>query len=59
MIRIAAGDRMILELTEVPRERDVLGTRDVLVAEEQDLVLEQQRPDFRDEPGVARRRRRG
>ena len=45
---------MVLELAEVPRERDVLGARDVLVAEEQDLVLEQQRADFGDEPGVAR-----
>ena len=54
IVRIAAGDRMVLELAEVPRERDVLGTRDVLVAEEHDLVLEQQRADFGDELGVAR-----
>ena len=46
---------MILELAEVARERDVLGARDVLVAEEQHPVLEQQRADLRDEPGVARR----
>ena len=45
---------MVLELAEVPRERDVLGARDVLVAEEQHLVLEQQRADLREEPGVAR-----
>ena len=38
----------------MPRERDVLGARDVLVAEEHDLVLEQQRADFGDELGVAR-----
>ena len=30
---------MILELAEVARERDVLGARDVLVAEEQDLCF--------------------
>ena len=55
MVRIAAGDRVVLELAEVPREGDVLGARDVLVAEEQDLVLEQQRADLGDEAGVARR----
>ena len=43
MVRVAADDRMVLELAEAARERDVLGTRDVLVAQEQDLVLEQQR----------------
>jgi hypothetical protein len=41
---------MVLELAEVPRERDVLRARDVLVAEEQHAVLEQQRADLRDEP---------
>src|SRR5215470_16534336 len=46
---------MVLELAEVPRERHMLGARDVLVAEEQHLVLQQQRTDFGDEPGVARR----
>ena len=47
MIGIAAGDRVVLELAEVARERDVLGARDVLVAEEQHLVLQQQRADLR------------
>ena len=51
VVGIAARNRMILELAEVPRERDVLGARDVLVAEEQDLVLEQQGANFCDEPG--------
>ena len=41
MVRVAAGDRMVLELAEVAREGDVLGARDVLVAEEQHPVLEQ------------------
>ena len=39
MIGIAAGDRMILELAEMAGERDVLGARNVLIAEEQYLVL--------------------
>ena len=55
IVRVAARDGVILELTEVPRERDVLGARDVLVAEEQDLVLQQQGANLGDEPGVARR----
>ena len=54
VVGIAAGDRMILELAEVPRERDVLRARDVLVAEEQHLVLEQQRADLGEQRGVAR-----
>ena len=59
MLGVAAGDRMILELAEAARERDVLGARDVLVAQEQHLVLEQQRPDLGEQVVVARRRRRG
>ncbi len=54
MVRVAAGDRVVFELAEVAREGDVLGARDVLVAEEQDLVLEQQRADLGDERRVAR-----
>jgi hypothetical protein len=45
MIRIAAGHRMIFELAEMARERHVFGARQVLIAEEQDLVGQQQRPD--------------
>jgi hypothetical protein len=54
MVGIAARDRMVLELAEMASERDMLGTRDVLITEEQDPVLEQQGADFRDEPGIAR-----
>jgi hypothetical protein len=46
---------MVLELAEVTRERDVLGPRDVLIAEEEHAVLEQQRANLGDEAGVARR----
>jgi hypothetical protein len=55
VLRIAAGHRVIFELAEVAREGDVLGARDVLVAEEQDLVREQQRADLGDQRRVARR----
>ena len=41
MIGIAAGDRMILERAEALGERDVFGARDVLIAQEQDLMPEQ------------------
>ena len=54
MLGIAAGDRMVLELAEVAREGHVLGARDVLVAEEQHLVLEQQGADLGHQAGVAR-----
>ena len=46
MIRVATGDGMIFQLAEVARERDMLGGRNVLVAEEQNLVLQQQRADL-------------
>ena len=54
MIRIAACHRMILEFTKMAGEGDVLGAGDVLVAEEQDLVLEQQGADLGHQAGVAR-----
>ena len=54
MVRIAAQRRMILELAEAPRKGDVLGARDVLIAQEQHLVLEQQRLDFCKQRVVAR-----
>ena len=41
MIGIASGDRMIFESTEPPRERDMLGLADLLIAQEQHLVREQ------------------
>jgi hypothetical protein len=37
---------VVFEVAEVAGERHVLGARDVLVAEEQHLVLEQQRADL-------------
>ena len=46
---------MVFKLAEVPREGNVLGARNVLVAEKQHLVLQQQRPNFSDQSGVARR----
>ena len=55
MVGIATGDRMILELAEMARERDVLGTRDVLIAEEEHAILEQQRADLRHQLRRARR----
>ena len=59
MVRIAARDRMVLEFAEAPREGDVLGARDVLVAEEQHLVLEQQRADLGERARRRATRRRG
>ena len=46
MFGIAPGDRVILELAEMAREGDVLGPRDVLIAEEEHAVSEQQRTDL-------------
>ncbi|KOT19302.1 hypothetical protein DM47_2546 [Burkholderia mallei] len=46
VIGIAAGNRVILQLAEAARERDVLGARDVLVAQEQHAVREQRRADL-------------
>jgi hypothetical protein len=57
MVRIAAGDRMVLELSEVAGERHVLGGRDLLVAEEQHLVAQQQRPDPFHQFRIVRRER--
>jgi len=54
MIGVAAGDRMILEFAKVAGEGDVLGAGDVLVAEKQHLVLQQQRADLGHQPGIAR-----
>ena len=42
MIGIASGDRMVLQRPEPPRERDMLGFADLLVAQEQHLVREKQ-----------------
>jgi len=59
MIGVAPGDRMVLELAKVASKADVLPARDVLVAEEQHLVLQQQRPDLGHQPGDLVQRRRG
>ena len=54
VVGVAARDRVVLQRAEPLGERDVLGAGDVLVAEEQDLVLQQQRLDLGEERGVAR-----
>ncbi len=54
MVRVAAGHRVVFQLAEVAGEGHVLGARDVLVAEEQHLVLQQQRADLGHQAGVAR-----
>ena len=56
VLRIAPDHRMILELSEAPREGYVLGARHLLRAREQHFVLEQQGLDLAEQPGVARRR---
>ena len=55
IFRIAAHHRVVLERAEAPREGDVLGPGEVLVAQEQHLVLEQERFDLREQGVVARR----
>jgi hypothetical protein len=54
MVGVAAGDRVALELAEMAREGDVLGARDVLVAEEQHPVAQQQASDLGDQRRLAR-----
>ncbi len=46
MLRIAARDRVVFQLAEAARESDMLSTANVLIAQEQDTVLEQVRPDL-------------
>ncbi|MNQ73955.1 hypothetical protein D3C85_887020 [compost metagenome] len=53
MLRITAGHRMILQLAEAAGEGHVIGTAEVLVAQEQHLVLEQQLPDLGEQAVVA------
>src|SRR5262245_4371281 len=45
---------MVFQLAKVAGESDVLRARDVLIPEEQNLVLEQESADLRDESRVAR-----
>ena len=54
MLGVAVGDRMILELAKMAGEGDMLAAGDVLVAEEQHPVLQQQRPDLGHQPGMSR-----
>src|SRR5688572_8549104 len=53
MVRIATRHRMIFKLTEMPGKRHMLRPRDVLIAEEYHLVLEQQRLDLGDQLRLA------
>ena len=55
MIGIAADHWMIFEVAEITGEGDVLGARNVLIAEEQYLVGQQQRPDCFHQRWIARR----
>ncbi len=54
MIGVAAHHRVVLERAEVACEGNVLGASDVLIAEEQHAMLDQQGPDLGHECGVAR-----
>ena len=54
VVRVAARHRVVLELTEAPGEGDMLGAGDVLVAQEQHLVLEQQSLDLGEQIVVVR-----
>src|SRR4051795_2663969 len=54
VVRIAADDRVVLEGTEPLGEGNVLATGDVLVADEEHLVLQQQRPELGEERVVPR-----
>jgi hypothetical protein len=53
MIRVATRYGVIFKLAEIARERDVLGATDVLVAEEQDPVLEKQSANLCHQTSVA------
>jgi len=53
VIWVAAGNRVVLELTKVTGERNVLSAGDVLVPEEQHLIFQEQRIDFRHQHGIA------
>ncbi|MCY1364396.1 hypothetical protein D9M69_511960 [compost metagenome] len=53
VVRVAAGHRVVLQLAETAGEGHVLGAADVLVAQEQHLVLQQQRLDLGEQAVVA------
>jgi hypothetical protein len=46
---------MVFQLAEAPGKGHVLGTRQVLVAQEQHLVAQQRRPDLRKKRVIAHR----
>ena len=48
------SDRMVFQLAEAAGEGDMLGARDVLVAQEQHLVLQQRALDLGEQAVVAR-----
>src|SRR5437867_11003947 len=54
MVAVAAQHRVVIELAKAPCERHMLGARDVLPAQEQHLVREQQRADLCEERVVTR-----
>jgi hypothetical protein len=49
MLGMAARDRMILQLAEAPRERDMLGARDLLIAQKEHAMREQRAADSGEE----------
>src|SRR4051794_19147976 len=55
MIGIGSGNRMILEIAEAPCEGDMLALADLLLAQEQDLVIEERLADFAEKVVVADR----
>jgi hypothetical protein len=54
MLGVAADHRMVLERSEAPRQGHVLGARKMLIAQEQHLVLQQQRAQLGEQRVVAR-----
>ena len=54
MFGVAAGDRVIFQLAEAAREGDVFGAADVLIAQEQHPMREQQRLDFGEQASIVR-----
>ncbi len=57
VVRVAADDRMALEFAETARKGHMRGAADVLIAEEQHAMLQQQRSDLGDQAVVLRGRR--
>jgi len=53
VLGVTARDRVVLQRPELLGQGDVLGAGDVLVADEEDLVLQEQRPQLREEVVVA------